>query len=270
MRRTWSIFMVLAALCGPMALADWWYTYEADGTFPEQEGFERNTMGGGAQRWFEDGALVLDSTADPGIADFYGKGMESLPDPNDTPHAFVCDWRLQVGSIAGWLDPTLFVTFEGYGDVMLGFQTDRIYSLHEGKYIAYFEPGVFHSYRLVTSDLETYTLAVDGDVSYTGQVSPWAPASVVQFGDNSTMAGSLSRLDYLRYGVLVAPQVGDLNCDGTSDFRDINPFVQALSDHSGYESTYPMCWPSNGDMNGDGTVDFADINPFVDLMLQVH
>jgi hypothetical protein len=39
--------------------------------------------------------------------------------------------------------------------------------------------------------------------------------------------------------------------------------VQALSDPSGYEDTYPTCWPSNADMNSDATVDFGDINPFV-------
>lgn len=207
MRWIWSVLVVLA-ICGAITRADWWYTYEADGSYPEQEGWERNTAGGGGQRWFEDGAFVLDTSANGGIMDFYGKGIPSLPDPNDPTHAFVCDWRLQIDSMTGWWNPTFFVTFDGYGDVVLGFQMDRIYSLYEGKYIAYFEPGVFHTYRLVTCTMDTYTFVVDGVTVYAGDVSPWANASVVQFGDNTTGSASLSRLDYLRYGVIAVPEPG--------------------------------------------------------------
>jgi hypothetical protein len=60
--------------------------------------------------------------------------------------------------------------------------------------------------------------------------------------------------------------VGDLNCDGTVGFADINPFVQALADPAGYEAAYPNCDINLGDVNGDGSVDFADINPFVALL----
>ncbi len=59
---------------------------------------------------------------------------------------------------------------------------------------------------------------------------------------------------------------GDLNCDGTVDFGDINPFVLALSDPAGYATQYPNCNIMNGDINGDGQVGFGDINPFVELL----
>jgi hypothetical protein len=74
-------------------------------------------------------------------------------------------------------------------------------------------------------------------------------------------AASLHHWDYLRFGV-VSALVGDVNCDGTLDFRDINPFVAVLSGPTGV----PGCPTSNADINQDGSVDFADINPFVDLM----
>ena len=207
------ICVALAALALAVvpALADtWWYTYEADGTFPEQQGWTRYVMGGGAQRWFEDGAFVLDASADPGIADFYAKGMPSLPDPNDPTHAFVCEWRLRVDSVTGWVSPDIGFMFEGYGDIFLGYQMGRIYSFHETEYIADFEPGISHSYRLVTSDMVSYTLAIDGAVVYTGEVSPWAPGSGVTFGDNATGSASLSRWDYLRYGVIAIPEPGSI------------------------------------------------------------
>jgi hypothetical protein len=60
--------------------------------------------------------------------------------------------------------------------------------------------------------------------------------------------------------------VGDLNCDGTVDFGDINPFVLALTNPGVYATTYPDCDILNGDINGDGSVDFGDINPFVQLL----
>ena len=63
-----------------------------------------------------------------------------------------------------------------------------------------------------------------------------------------------------------AHRAGDLNCDGQIDFDDINPFVLALSDPSGYAAAYPGCWIEVGDVNCDGRVSFEDINPFVALL----
>jgi 1,4-alpha-glucan branching enzyme len=60
---------------------------------------------------------------------------------------------------------------------------------------------------------------------------------------------------------------GDLNCDGSADFGDINPFVLYLSNFASWQSTYSGCNPQNGDINGDGTYpSFGDINPFVTLL----
>jgi hypothetical protein len=61
---------------------------------------------------------------------------------------------------------------------------------------------------------------------------------------------------------------GDLNCDGSVNFDDINPFVLALTGAGGYYAAYPDCAYENADCNGDGAVDFDDINPFVALLVQ--
>lgn len=61
---------------------------------------------------------------------------------------------------------------------------------------------------------------------------------------------------------------GDMDCDGSADFGDINPFVQALIDDDVWHAEYPDCPIHNGDLNGDGQFDFGDINPFVDLLLR--
>jgi hypothetical protein len=61
---------------------------------------------------------------------------------------------------------------------------------------------------------------------------------------------------------------GDMNCDGSIGFADINPFVLYLSNFSSWQATY-TCDAHNGDINGDGTYPaFSDINPFVSLLSQ--
>jgi hypothetical protein len=65
--------------------------------------------------------------------------------------------------------------------------------------------------------------------------------------------------------VLVRP--GDANCDGTVDFFDIDAFLQALFDPSGYAAAYPACAPlGTADVNNDGSVDFFDIDGFLAIL----
>ncbi|TWT42289.1 hypothetical protein RAS1_34190 [Phycisphaerae bacterium RAS1] len=67
-------------------------------------------------------------------------------------------------------------------------------------------------------------------------------------------------------GAGTASGLGDMNCDGSTDILDINPFVLALSDPLTYAAVYPNCDINNGDINGDGEVNVLDINPFVALL----
>ncbi len=59
---------------------------------------------------------------------------------------------------------------------------------------------------------------------------------------------------------------GDLNCDGFVNNGDIDPFVLALTNASGYLLSYPDCIIYNADCNFDGFVNNADIDPFVMLL----
>jgi hypothetical protein len=62
-------------------------------------------------------------------------------------------------------------------------------------------------------------------------------------------------------------ELGDMNCDGSVNFGDINPFVQYLSNFTAWQATYTGCPATNGDINQDGLYpDFGDINPFVALL----
>ncbi len=60
--------------------------------------------------------------------------------------------------------------------------------------------------------------------------------------------------------------LGDMNCDMTVDFGDINPFVLALVNPTSYALAFPGCNSMNGDINGNGVVEFGDINPFIALL----
>ncbi len=99
------------------------------------------------------------------------------------------------------------------------------------------------------------------------------PSTTVQvrFTVNDTDPGSLieSLVDDFEIVYLTcapSPTPGDVNCDGTIDFGDINPFVLILSDPQAWQLTFPGCPWQNGDINGDGGVDSGDINPFVALL----
>jgi murein tripeptide amidase MpaA len=66
--------------------------------------------------------------------------------------------------------------------------------------------------------------------------------------------------------VQIVIRPGDLNCDSSVSFGDINPFVQILTDLAGWQAAHPGCPWQNGDINADGSVNFGDINPFVALL----
>lgn len=77
----------------------------------------------------------------------------------------------------------------------------------------------------------------------------------------------------------IQPCKGDMNNDGVTNFRDINPFSTALSNPEVYgRDLFPGLgavaapWDVggsrvyHGDINGDGLFNFGDINPFVILL----
>ncbi len=66
--------------------------------------------------------------------------------------------------------------------------------------------------------------------------------------------------------VVQLPPRADVNCDGTVDFFDIDPFLLALFDAAGYDAAFPDCDRNNADVNKDGSVDFFDIDAFLDAL----
>jgi hypothetical protein len=107
-------------------------------------------------------------------------------------------------------------------------------------------------------------------------VDPLDPASMVAAGHihvgglvdvpSATAAAEISVRTVLTWLDAQRLYTGDLNCDWSIDFGDINPFVLRLSNPAGYKAKYPRCLDANGDINSDGSINFGDINPFVALL----
>jgi hypothetical protein len=135
------------------------------------------------------------------------------------------------------------------------------FSYDSGRYAVTLTPTTplgTDTYTLTVSDQIVDTaagLALDGEL-----VKPDSPQPLPS-GDG-VAGGSASA----EFAVLLR---GDINCDGTVDLADINPFVLLLSNEAAWRTTYPGCPLLNGDINGDDTAgqgSFDDINPFVALL----
>lgn len=263
MSRIRALLTMLVVGAGVASADLWWYAYEAT-TYPEEAGWGRFIDEGGAVRSLEDGALIIDSRGSLSIYDEY---LMHMPGPPGAGEVFRLDWGLRVDEVIGFADPCMSVGFAPSAEVTLLYKADKIYSLLECYAIADYTPGVFHDYIIViSSDLLTYALYIDGQMVHEGSLFSVVDGAHVLWGDCIVGGASLSAWDYVRFGVVPAPQAGDVNCDGTVDFRDINPFVQALADGEAYQNTYSGCWPENADINSDGSVDFGDINPFIEVL----
>ena len=63
------------------------------------------------------------------------------------------------------------------------------------------------------------------------------------------------------------PGRGDVNCDGSLDLGDVEPFIDALLDAEKYKQKYPDCDIKRADITLDGSVDLLDVEPFITLLL---
>ena len=199
------VLLIVGLACSvvPTWGAPYWIDWEGD-DWPENQGWERTVYGGGDQRWFEDGSLVLDGRASIDISDFYRRAAPSDPLPGEE---FRVEWRLWVGDIPGFPDPAITVEAQEHGVVFLEYQETRIYSLFEGVYID-FAPRAFHDYVLRSEDMLSYSLYVDGAPAYNGVFVGSFPHSRLNWGDCTQGASSLSKWDYVRFGIVPEPSAG--------------------------------------------------------------
>jgi len=203
---------IMSAWIGWVAVAvaqasPYWVAYEGD-DFPENVGWERRRD----PQWFstrriEDGALVIDSSANERIYDYYAIERRVNPDPGEV---FVAEWRVQttiVSSPFGLNDVSVDLARDGGGIVAFYIFSDHISSDRE-HWSMPITPGEFHQFRLTSSDMLSYDLYVDGTFARTGV---WDLESLnesfVAWGDTAQGAGvtTISEWDYFRFGVVPEP-----------------------------------------------------------------
>ena len=196
------LMLVAAAVAEP-----YWVEYDPSaGLFPEELGWERTVYGGGAERSFDDGALVLDGSESIQIVDDYWM-QASLECASG--EQFLIEWRLRVDEVAGFADPIVGVSAAGHGVIALSYTPESIYSLLEDVWIP-FAPGQYHAYALASSDMLNYELRIDGVVAHVGQFVGPCPQSGITWGDGASGASSISVWDYVRFGVIPEPSTGIL------------------------------------------------------------
>ncbi len=109
-----------------------------------------------------------------------------------------------------------------------------------------------------------FSVAVSGDTVVVGAPLEDSNATDVD-GHQADNSASASGAAYVFTGV-GCPTLGNLNCNCALDPLDIDAFVQALLDPSGYAAMHPTCNILRGDMQPDGNVDGADIQGFINLL----
>jgi hypothetical protein len=195
---------VLALGVSLAAAEQFWFTYEAN-DFPEVEGpWIRYTRAGGAERSVQDGVLVLNSLADWHIVDEYYITTPLVLDPGESLEV---DWRLRIDQSPDNPDAWVVVRAGTDGAVVLSYLDDGIWSEFEAVWID-FAPGVFHDYSLISYDLATYALYVDGHLVRNGYFEGFWSSSGLTWGDGTEGATSMTSWDCVRFGVVPEPPAG--------------------------------------------------------------
>jgi len=197
-----------AALLAGAARADpYWISYEGN-DFPENEGWTRvygdeNGHGqGGAERWIEDGNLVIDGRRDIAIYDSYTMSRSVNPGPGET---FIMHWRLKVEEVSAYQDPSLVVFSDDSWAVAFNYAESYLRSSFDEGVIIPFESGLYHEYEFRSTDMRTYELFIDDSLAHQGVFSDVISSSEVSWGDGWQGSASLARWDYFEFGVVPEP-----------------------------------------------------------------
>jgi hypothetical protein len=208
MSRTCSVIVTALLVVGAARASPYWIEYEpADGHFPEEEGWTRHIAYGygGAQRWFEDGALVADTRADPHIYDYYQKQFNGTLDPVPG-EVLVLQWRIRVDEVSvGKWKPGVVVFSDERWAVGFVLSETEITSSFETGVSAQFAPGVWHDFELQSTDMRAYVLTIDGSPALEGSFWLSLTPSEVDWGDGVIPSVGLTHWSYVGLGVLPEP-----------------------------------------------------------------
>jgi hypothetical protein len=204
------------AIAGLMALraeaAPYWIEWTGDdGIWPEQQGWERvwgnwqgQYHGPGAYRTLEGGVLTYDSLYDDGVYDYYRMFRPGQTDP-EPGEVFVMSWRLRVEQVVGLACPSVFVSSDDAWVLGFVYAVDHMYSVFENFLSIPFSPGGFHSFQVLSTDMRSYDLFIDGQLARHGAFQANIGPSEVGWGDDGQPAAGLHRWDWFAFGVVPEP-----------------------------------------------------------------
>jgi hypothetical protein len=249
------------ALSAVAAYADrYWLDFEFNdpNDLPQGEGWNRH-FAPAPFGLVQDGVLTYDSN-DPQSYDYFEYHRPGTFDPGPG-QIFLCEWELQTEWVSYWGDPGVSIKSDDAWVVSLAFDVNVVHSVHDYVDIS-IPPGQWHVYTLLSNSMRTYQFFIDGVLAREGSFAHRFITSSLQFGDLVQGEASRHSWDFMKCGVVSAPQIapGDLDCSGVVDFGDINPFVQALIDPVGYMASYPACPAENGDIL-PGAVNIEQLYP---------
>jgi hypothetical protein len=205
------IAAALGMLVAQAGAAPYWITYEGN-DLPENEGWTRYWgnwdgpyEGDGAIRTVEDGILTMDSLFDPGVYDYARVDRPGQIDPGPG-EVFVMEWRALVQQTAGEpsYDLVAAVASDDAWMLSFGIYPNGVVSNFEHVGVS-IEPGVFHEYSVVSADMRTYTLCIDGETALIGDFWEGLTESRIAWGDFVQNVASYSHWDYVRVGVIPEP-----------------------------------------------------------------
>jgi len=199
-----------------LARADSFYLrYNADETFPEQEGWVRYTQGPWwlSERGLRDGIFRLDTRASASIADHY---MVTDPALEPAMGQFLrltwCMRTLESDLLGDMSDVDLGITNAARQNVQFFVAPEFVVETGDGppwdpEHWYPLKPGAFHTYLFVTSDMQTYELYVDGAFAFGGEFrgTSFRPGPNVGFGDVIVGLSSLSEWDFVEVAVVPEP-----------------------------------------------------------------
>jgi hypothetical protein len=197
-----------AAAC-PALAEQYWIAYEGD-DFPENVGWDRHwgvhvppgDPNSVPERSIDDGVFVLDTTCDIWLYDYYEIDRAIDPPPGEL---FVAEWRVTVETQLVWWDACVVIARDDPpGDLGFLFGPDTLF-VEETDETYEIGPGA-HAYRFESWDMDEYLLYVDGALIHEGAFqTPSGLQSFVAFGNAVAGGSSISRWDYVRFGVVPEP-----------------------------------------------------------------
>jgi hypothetical protein len=216
MRTLCCVLAVLGVVVWPAGAAEYWITYEGN-DLPEDEGWQRNWgddygahHGTGAVRTLADGVLTMDSLYDLRVYDYACRYLYGEVDP-ERGELFIAECRVKIDEATGdGYDSTFGVASDGAMQLAFGLFPDRIESIWEDGVALSVAPGMFHDYQVLSWDMQTYELYIDGDLAYQGTFWQGALYSKLAWEDGVRGAASLAHWDYVRFGVVPEPSAGIL------------------------------------------------------------